>query len=73
MTAEVNKKIVSPRLARSGALKRGATATVCPSGNHQARTGQWSDGWVVFADRNTVGQVEATDETNAFTKRLTQT
>ncbi len=54
-------------LARSEAIKRGATVTVCKSSNTSAAvtatapacdtstTATWPDGWLVFVDRGTHG------------------
>ncbi len=48
------------RFARSEALKRGHSVTICRSGNGkdcEARAGGWEAGWIVFDDRD--GNTEA--------------
>ena len=57
------------RLARSEAIKRGQAVTVCASLDPEAAKPQclqgqatnWATGWLVFVDRNTVGQLDGND------------
>ncbi|MBK7492085.1 MAG: GspH/FimT family pseudopilin [Nitrosomonas sp.] len=51
-------------LAKSEAIRRSSPVTVCPSTNGTSCTGGviWSNGWLVFADTNSNGVVEAGDE-----------
>lgn len=54
-------------LARSEAVKRGGTVTVCPSASPDPATAQctgsqWEIGWIVFVDRNGNGSFDANDE-----------
>ena len=58
MTAQYNQVLASLNLARSEAVKRGSSVTICKSsdgascdtgGNH------WEEGWIVFADTGTIG------------------
>lgn len=55
------------RLARTEALKRGVPVSICRTDNADAATpacaagGNWSNGWLVFVDRNTRGTVDAND------------
>lgn len=51
-------------LAKSEAIRRSSSVTVCPSTNGTSCTGgvSWSNGWLVFADTNNNGVVEAGDE-----------
>jgi len=51
-------------LAKSEAIRRSSPVTVCPSTNGTSCTGGaiWSTGWLVFADTNSNGVVEAGDE-----------
>lgn len=57
----------SIRLARAEALKRGIPVTVCRTANPNAATpacaagADWMTGWIVFADRNPRGTVDAND------------
>lgn len=47
--------------ARSEAVKRGITVTICPSSNGTSCTGTWSGGWLAFVDNNTNATVDASD------------
>ena len=51
-------------LAKSEAIKTSASATICPSNNGTACTGGtvWSNGWLVFADANGDGAVDAGEQ-----------
>lgn len=51
-------------LAKSEAIRRSSPVTVCPSTNGTGCTGgvAWSNGWLVFADINSNGVVEAGEE-----------
>lgn len=56
-------------LARSEALTRHMSVTVCKSANTQATppacagsAAEWPDGWVVFVDGGTIGRIEAADK-----------
>ena len=57
----------SIRLARTEALKRGIPVTICRSSAPEAVSptcaagADWSSGWIVFADRNARGVVDAND------------
>jgi type IV fimbrial biogenesis protein FimT len=54
------------QFARTEAIKRGATVSVCPSANAQATTpacvttNTWHNGWIVFADVNSNGVYDST-------------
>lgn len=58
------------RLARSESIKRNAQVTICPANNpngaaspcNAATSTDWSAGWLVFIDRNSDGDLDATDE-----------
>lgn len=51
-------------LAKSEAVKRNSSVTICPSTNGTACTGGtvWSNGWLVFADPNNNGAVDAGEQ-----------
>lgn len=51
-------------LAKSEAIKRSSPATICPSTNGTGCTGGavWSNGWLVFADINGDGAVDAGEQ-----------
>lgn len=64
--SQVDDLAGSIRLARTEALKRGVPVSLCRSANADAATpacsaGSWSDGFIVFVDRNTRGTVDAND------------
>jgi len=56
-------------LARSEAIKRGSPVSICPSLNPEAVAGpacngganDWASGWVIFADLNGIGTIDAGD------------
>ena len=52
------------RFARAEAIKRGTQVSMCRSANGSAcsATGNWVDGWIVFVDRHTKGEVDPGDE-----------
>ena len=54
MTAGVNQLMVELSLARSEAIKRGNTVTLCKSENGAdcASGSDWHKGWIVFVDDN---------------------
>ncbi len=53
-----NDFVTALAIARSEAVKRGARVTVCASNDQATCSGDWEDGWIVFADG------AATDDTN---------
>lgn len=61
MAAQANQVITALNYARSEAVKRGTTATVCSTSGGAACAGStnWSTGWMVFADANGDGTVGA--------------
>ncbi|MEE9398299.1 MAG: GspH/FimT family pseudopilin [Methylococcales bacterium] len=52
----------SLNLARSEALKRGMTVTVCKSADQLVCGGNWSNGWILFNDKNKNGSIDVGDE-----------
>lgn len=44
-----NNFVASAHLARSEAIKRNVTVTLCASSNSTSCTGAWKDGWVILA------------------------
>lgn len=54
--------VTTMNLARSEAIARNATVTVCSTSNGTGCSGTWSTGWIVFADVNGNGAVDAGDE-----------
>ena len=64
ITAQSNSLLSSIMLTKSESIKRNSTATICPSTNGIACTGGtvWSNGWIVFADADGNGAVDAGEE-----------
>ncbi|MFT6217459.1 MAG: type IV fimbrial biogenesis protein FimT [Cycloclasticus pugetii] len=62
LTTQINELVTSINLARSEAIKRGFSSTICKSNTGSSCAGNWTDGWVVFDDQNADGVVDA-DET----------
>lgn len=54
LTSQINQLVYALNLARSEAVKRASTVTVCASadGAACATDGRWEAGWIVFADAN---------------------
>jgi type IV fimbrial biogenesis protein FimT len=64
MSAEANEFLTSVNLARSEAIKRNETVSMCKSssGTACATSGNWAQGWIIFADRDgTVGAFGGSD------------
>ena len=59
LTAYTNQFISSLNYARTEAIRRGITVSVCPSANGTACSGNndWSPGWIVFVDNDASGAV----------------
>jgi type IV fimbrial biogenesis protein FimT len=68
MTAEVNELMAHLSLARSEAIMRGTTVTICKSkdGVTCSNDSEWRNGWIVFTDPNENHQVDA-DESIVYT------
>ena len=63
LTTRVNALSASLSLARSAAIREGSRGMVCQSrdGRRCSRGGDWSEGWIVFVDRNHNRQREDTE------------
>lgn len=63
LTTGTNSLVTALNLARSEAVKRSVTVSVCPStsGNTCTDTA-WNLGWIVFVDEDTPGTVDGADE-----------
>jgi len=57
MTAQLNELVAGLNLARSEAIKRSSSVTVCKSNDSQSCGGGWNDGWIVFADPDNSGSI----------------
>ncbi|MBX3628904.1 MAG: GspH/FimT family pseudopilin [Nitrosomonas sp.] len=64
LVTQINNFSSATMLAKSEALKRSSSTTICPSTNGTSCTAStvWSNGWLVFADSNRNGIVEAGEE-----------
>lgn len=64
LTTQINNFSSAMMLAKSEALKRSSSATVCPSVNGTTCTGgsAWSNGWLIFSDPNRNGVVDVGEE-----------
>jgi len=63
ITAAAREFVASANLARSEAIRRGSRVTLCSSSNGSSYTaGNWDPGWIVFADADGDGTVDAGDE-----------
>ena len=63
MNAQSNEFLTGMQLARSEAIKRNATVSLCKSSNGSSCTtsGTWAQGWIIFVDGGTTGTVDGTD------------
>jgi len=61
VSGEINSLLGDMQVARSEAIKRGQTITICPStdGATCALAGSWNGGWIVFTDWSGNGAVDA--------------
>jgi type IV fimbrial biogenesis protein FimT len=61
LTAHVNQLFGDLHLARSEAIRRAAAVTLCKSSTGLACSSRanWQDGWLLFADGNENGQLDA--------------
>jgi type IV fimbrial biogenesis protein FimT len=57
--AQVNELQSSLRIARHEAIKRNRSVTICQSADGLQCSGDWQNGWLVFADDNNDGVVNA--------------
>ena len=60
-TAATNQLVTALNIARSEALRRSSDVVVCTSSNQAtcSDSDDWADGWIVFADGNRNGTVDA--------------
>lgn len=62
MAVQINELHASLSYARSEAVMRNGTVTVCRSSNSASCAGDWHDGWIVFADTNLDGDADVGEE-----------
>lgn len=64
----INEFVAAINQARSEAISRGVTVTICKSANPNAATpacgaaGGWESGWIIFADPTNVGTIDAAEQ-----------
>ncbi len=63
LTTEANELFSAMSLARSEAIKRGTSITVCASSDQSAcsNSTNWATGWIVFVDKNADLSRDGTD------------
>lgn len=63
VTSEVNTFLADLKFARSVAMKRGQSVTVCPSSNGLTclANNNWHSGWIIFNDVDGSGSVDSGD------------
>lgn len=61
LSSVANIMLVSLNYARSEGIKRGDPVTICASSNGASCAGNWSNGWIVFVDRNGDGVLDVAD------------
>lgn len=62
IVTQTNTLVTALNLARSEAIRQGRTATVCISSNQTSCTGSnWKDGWLIWADSDSDGTVDANE------------
>lgn len=68
LTSYANSFTAGLKLARSEAIKRNATVTMCRSANGTscAGSGGWEQGWIVFNDANANSSVDGTETRFAY-------
>ncbi len=65
LVRDSNQFVASINLARSSAVRFQRNATICPSANYSANTPtcaattDWSDGWIVWVDKDRDGATDA--------------
>ncbi|MCU0976327.1 MAG: GspH/FimT family pseudopilin [Steroidobacteraceae bacterium] len=73
LATQANELVTAFNVARSEASKRGLPVSVCVSSNGTAcdtASPNWANGWIVFTDTATAGEVDGTDEVLQVTGRL---
>jgi len=61
LAAGANELVGSLQIARSEAIRRGTRVVVCSSATGSSCGGTWSDGWIVFEDRNRDGAISGAE------------
>jgi len=59
ISSQANELLTTLATARSEAIKRKQSVIVCSSSDGSTCTGSWNEGWIVFADTDNDGTVDA--------------
>jgi type IV fimbrial biogenesis protein FimT len=72
LSAYANTFSASLRIARSEAIKRNATVTMCRSSNGTscATSGTWQQGWIVFNDTDGDGTIDTNETRFAYEQAM---
>ncbi len=65
LITQTNELVTAMSLARSESIKRGLPVSVCVSSNQtdcDTGTPDWADGWIMFTDAGSPGELDGTDE-----------
>ncbi len=62
LTGQINTLVGHLALARSEAVKRHVPVIVCSSNDQATCSGDWDDGWIVFADADSSGSFTAGEQ-----------
>ena len=62
LTTNINTLVGHLGLARSESVKRSQQVSICASSDNSTCTGNWEDGWLVYAYTNNDGSLNGTDE-----------
>ncbi len=61
-TTQVSRLVSAINFARSEAITRHVIVTLCASSDQRSCGNDWSQGWLVFVDKQTAGQVSKGDQ-----------
>lgn len=56
-TTQINQLVAAINFTRSEAILQHAIVTLCKSKDSKICGGEWSDGWIIFIDKNASGQM----------------
>lgn len=62
LQSQADRMLTSFQLARSEAVKRNTSVSICRSSNGTSCTGSWRDGWIVFSNVDGDNVLDAEDE-----------
>lgn len=71
--SKVDELVTAIHFARSEAIKRHTTITLCKSLDTKQCGGKWQDGWIIFVDKTAQGYVGRTDDILRVVQYTTKT